>query len=141
MTNQNIYLKNSFLFKYQWIPSKKIPFALGTFKNRVDLEHTTSDDRLKKHSALVINKPILADGGNYTCNVQTFQGSDKATSEMQIIGKRLFSITYLRETYNIIFFTDPEDSIKLIYKIESNDSVSLQCSVNNIYPLPEVKLL
>jgi hypothetical protein len=36
---------------------------------------------------------------------------------------------------------DPEDSIDLTYKIEANDSVSMQCSVKNIYPLPEVKLL
>lgn len=28
---------------YQWIPSKKVPFALGAFKNRVDILHTTSD--------------------------------------------------------------------------------------------------
>jgi hypothetical protein len=60
---------------------------LGSFKNRTNLEKESSDDRLKKHSALIITNPLLTDSGNYTCNVQTYQGSDKQTAEMQIIGK------------------------------------------------------
>lgn len=65
---------------------KKMQFQ-GTFKGRIDTNYTTSDDRFKKHSALVISKPLLSDSGNYTCNVQTFQGSDKQSAEMQIISK------------------------------------------------------
>jgi len=107
---------------YQWIPSKRVPFALGAFKGRVDTNYTTSDDRYKKHSALLISKPLVSDSGNYTCNVQTFQGSDKQSAEMQII--------------------DPEDSIDLIYKIDDQEeSVDVICAVHNIYPLPEIKLL
>ncbi|CRL04497.1 CLUMA_CG017577, isoform B [Clunio marinus] len=106
---------------YQWIPSKH-PFGLGHFKGRVDLNYTLpTNDRLKKHSALVITKPLLTDSGNYTCSVQTFQGADRKTDEIQII--------------------DPEDSIDLSYQFEADGMVKLKCSVYNIYPVPEVDFL
>lgn len=56
--------------------SNRITFQ-GNFKDRVDINYTTSDDRYKKHSALVIAKPLPSDSGTYTCNVQTFQGKKK----------------------------------------------------------------
>lgn len=105
---------------YQWIPSRP-PFAIGSFRDRIDLTHSQSDERLKKHSALIITKPLLTDSGNFTCNVQTFQGSDKQSAEMQII--------------------DPEDSMKLEYEFKENNTVQFKCSVTKIYPVPVVQLL
>jgi hypothetical protein len=67
-----------------------------------------------------ILNPTTADTGNYTCNVQSFGSSDRRTEEMIII--------------------DPADSVKLSYKIDQDtEKVNFECSVINIYPLPEVK--
>lgn len=48
-----------------------------------------------------------------------------------------------RENQNkIISLTDPEDSIDLRFDInDETNTVSLKCAVQNIYPLPVVKLL
>lgn len=90
---------------YQWIPSKKVPFALvksttlnrlnrlisdqnifqGNFKDRVKIDYSTSDDRYKKHSALFISNPMPSDSGTYTCNVQTFQGKKKISNALSIL--------------------------------------------------------
>lgn len=70
----------------------------------------------------VILNPSTTDSGNYTCNVQSFDSSDKQTAEM---------IVY-----------DPADSVDLKYTIDQLDQVvNLECAVINIYPLPEVKFL
>lgn len=40
------------------------------------------------------------------------------------------------------YFTDPEDSIDLTFEIDDEANVvNLKCAVQNIYPLPGVKLL
>lgn len=59
------------------------------FKGRIDLNYVGSEDRLKKHSALVITKPLLTDSGNYTCYVQTLQSNARKTAEMLIIGENM----------------------------------------------------
>lgn len=56
----------------------------GSFIGRVNLNHTASDDRFKKHSALVITKPSLNDSGIYTCNVQTFEGIEGVGLTLQV---------------------------------------------------------
>lgn len=118
---------------------------MGAFKNRIDLVKHSSDDRLKKHSALIITNPLLTDTGNYTCNVQTFQGSDKQTAEMQIIGEYdqilLYFSGFLNIYLNLSSGIDPEDSIKLEYEFKSNNTVEFTCSVLKIYPVPTLKLL
>ena len=61
---------------------------------------------------------------------------------MQIIGKlRPVTVKILAKSL-IFLFSDPEDSIGLTYRIdEQEESVDVICSVHNIFPLPEVKLL
>ncbi|CAG9803828.1 unnamed protein product [Chironomus riparius] len=106
---------------YQWIPQKK-PYALNHFKDRINTEYSSSDEKYKKYSALAIKKPSITDTGNYTCDVQTFQSSDKKGSQMIVI--------------------HPQNSINLKYTIdESEQIVNFECSVFNIYPFPEVKFL
>ena len=113
------------------------------FKDRINTEYSSSDEKYKKYSALVrqmnfngteafnncysfcsqaIKKPSITDTGNYTCDVQTFQSSDKKGSQMIVI--------------------HPQNSINLKYTIdESEQIVNFECSVFNIYPFPEVKFL
>ena len=56
-------------------------------KGRVDVNFTSSEDRLQKHRALVISKPLISDSGEYTCSIQTFQTQAKKSAKMQIVGK------------------------------------------------------
>lgn len=106
---------------YQWIPPNS-PYALGTFRNRIDLNYIASNDTFKKHSAMVIKDVSVLDTGNYTCDIQTFVGFDKMTSKMVVI--------------------HPEQSINLKYNIDNVEQiVSLECTIYNIYPLPDVKFL
>ncbi|CAO1411207.1 unnamed protein product [Diamesa serratosioi] len=105
---------------YQWIPSTKTPFGVGSFKGRVDDNYTSSEDRLQKHRALVITKPLTSDSGDYACSIQTFQTISKLSAKMQIV--------------------DPEDSFDLTYGIdEESQMVNFQCTVSNVYPRPEMK--
>lgn len=47
-----------------------------------------------------------------------------------------------RREFATNLFTDPEDSIDLTFEIDEEAStVNLKCAVQNIYPLPHVKLL
>ena len=56
-------------------------------KGRVDVNFTSSEDRLQKHRALVISKPLISDSGEYTCSIQTFQSQAKKSAKMLIVGK------------------------------------------------------
>ncbi|KAG5682058.1 hypothetical protein PVAND_011443 [Polypedilum vanderplanki] len=108
---------------YQWIPLNTVnPTGLKSFKNRIDLEYNKDLPEKQRYSTLVIKNPTIADTGNYSCDVQTFKSHDRKTAPITIV--------YV------------DDSIKLNYFIdEIENQVNFECSINQIYPLPEVTFL
>lgn len=71
---------------YQWIPPR-LPTALGFLKNRIKKNFTVSDDPIKKYRGVAVTKAMLNFSGEYMCSVQTWHGSDKKSSFLQIIGE------------------------------------------------------
>lgn len=61
-------------------------------KGRVDTTYAVSKDKIYKHRALLITKPLWNMTGPFTCHVQTFQSSDKKSAHMQVISKYNFSL-------------------------------------------------
>lgn len=98
------------------------------------MNHASSGMNL---TALIIAKPLISDSGNFTCQIQTFQGSDKKSAMMQVI-RKCFGLN--RNKYKLKSSTDPESSIDLSYvNITDKETDELICKVNNIYPIPQVK--
>lgn len=105
---------------YQWIPTRN-PIVFSSFKGHIDVNYSESDDRLRKHSALKFVNPLANYTGNYTCQVQTFNGVDTKTAHLQIIV--------------------PEMNFSLGFQRETNGSTVVFCNIGEIFPLPNVSLL
>lgn len=58
-----------------------------SFKNRVDTSYVVSQERLHKHRAMAIIKPLANFTGEYACMVQTFASIDRKSAKLKIIGK------------------------------------------------------
>lgn len=112
--------KHNDLQIYQWIPARN-PIVFSSFKGHIDINFSESDDRLHKHSALKFVNPMANYTGNYTCQVQTFNGVATKTAHLQIIV--------------------PETDFSLGFQRETNGSTVVFCNVGEIYPQPDVSLL
>lgn len=63
-------------------------FLQTTMKGRINTTYVVSHEKYYKHRAILIPQPRWNMTGEYTCNVQTFESSDKKSAFMQIIGKK-----------------------------------------------------
>ncbi|XP_055620981.1 uncharacterized protein LOC129765121 [Toxorhynchites rutilus septentrionalis] len=105
---------------YQWIPPGR-PFGSGAMKHQVNSSYTVSDEKMHKHRALALIKPLKNFTGEYTCAVSTFQSEDSRSAGMLIIV--------------------PESSFMLRYHSSNiSNLVMVLCSVYGIFPLPTLSL-
>ncbi|KAL1394840.1 hypothetical protein pipiens_002977 [Culex pipiens pipiens] len=102
---------------YQWIPSKN-PFPFQSFKNRVDTSYVVSQERLHKHRAMAIIKPLANFTGEYACMVQTFASIDRKSAKLKIIVQ--------------------ESKFDLNYYLNGDGYITVDCHARDISPLPEL---
>lgn len=74
---------------YQWIPGKR-PQDLGLFKGRINVDYRASEDPIKRHRALVINRPTVELSGRYRCKVATVEDEVSAIRTMIVYGESGF---------------------------------------------------
>lgn len=104
---------------YQWIPGRA-PFALKSFKDRVDVSYEASPERNHKHRSLVITRPLSNFTGEYLCNVQTYESNDKQSKRIQ--------------------FIHPESKFEVSYDNVEDTDVIVRCGVQGIAPKPNITL-
>lgn len=76
-------------------------FSQTTMKGRINTTYVVSHEKYYKHRAILIPQPVWNMTGEYTCNVQTFESSDKKSAFMQIIGESaLFTFFFSQSPYN-----------------------------------------
>ncbi|CAH1980846.1 unnamed protein product [Acanthoscelides obtectus] len=69
---------------YQWIPdSDKPPGAIGRFKERLDVEHSSPDPRAK-YNTLKIKDVSYDLSGNYTCKISGIKSEDSQTKQLVV---------------------------------------------------------
>lgn len=71
---------------YQWIPPGR-PFRSGPMKHQLNSSYTVSDEKMHKHRALALIKPLKNFTGEYKCVASTYQSEDSRSAGMLIIGK------------------------------------------------------
>lgn len=106
---------------YQWIPDSK-PYSRSNIKPYIDTNYTISDDKMQRHRALAIIKPLKNMTGEYTCQVGSFANDDKRVKYLQMIV--------------------PETDLKLTVTKENDedDALTIECIVKNIYPAPKLTI-
>ncbi|XP_063707872.1 uncharacterized protein LOC134836610, partial [Culicoides brevitarsis] len=104
---------------YQWIPSRA-PFALRSFKDRVNVSYEASTERNYKHRALAITRPLWNFTGEYLCNVQTYESNDKRSRKIQ--------------------FIQPETKFDVSFDNVDDEVAIMRCSAHGIAPKPNVTL-
>ncbi|XP_021710962.1 uncharacterized protein LOC5571100 isoform X1 [Aedes aegypti] len=104
---------------YQWIPTK-IPFPFQSFKNRVDTSYVVSQERLHKHRAMAIIKPLANFTGEYACMVQTFASIDRKSAKLKIIVQ--------------------ESKFDLNYYLNGDGYITVDCHARDISPEPELQI-
>ncbi|XP_058835315.1 uncharacterized protein LOC131692345 isoform X3 [Topomyia yanbarensis] len=104
---------------YQWIPTKN-PFPFQSFKNRVDTSYVVSQERLHKHRAMAIIKPLANFTGEYACMVQTFASIDRKSAKLKIIVQ--------------------ESKFDLNYYLNGDGYITVDCHARDISPLPELQI-
>ncbi|XP_055600640.1 uncharacterized protein LOC129749632 isoform X3 [Uranotaenia lowii] len=104
---------------YQWIPTKN-PFPFQSFKNRVDTSYVVSQERLHKHRAMAIIKPLANFTGEYACMVQTFASIDRKSAKLKIIVQ--------------------ESKFDLNYYLNGDGFITVDCHARDISPLPELQI-
>uniref|UniRef100_A0A336K3S7 CSON009928 protein n=1 Tax=Culicoides sonorensis TaxID=179676 RepID=A0A336K3S7_CULSO len=104
---------------YQWIPSRA-PFALRSFKDRVNVSYEASSEQNYKHRALVITRPLWNFTGEYLCNVQTYESNDRKSKKIQ--------------------FIQPETKFDVSFDNVDDEFAVVRCSVDGIAPKPNVTL-
>lgn len=85
--------------------------------------NSTTPDKSERRFPLVLVKPTKNMTGKYTCQVGSFNSDDKRVQHLQMI--------------------TPETDLKLsVLELDSGpDTVSIECIVKNIYPLPNLKIM
>nr|XP_029712850.1 uncharacterized protein LOC115257411 [Aedes albopictus] len=104
---------------YQWIPTKN-PFPFQSFKNRVDTSYVVSQERLHKHRAMAIIKPLANFTGEYACMVQTFASIDRKSAKLKIIVQ--------------------ESKFDLNYYLNGDGYITVDCHARDISPEPELQI-
>ncbi|XP_055528842.1 uncharacterized protein LOC129720935 isoform X4 [Wyeomyia smithii] len=104
---------------YQWIPTKN-PFPFQAFKNRVDTSYVVSQERLHRHRAMAIIKPLANFTGEYACMVQTFASIDRKSAKLKIIVQ--------------------ESKFDLNYYLNGDGYITVDCHARDISPLPELQI-
>lgn len=89
-------------------------------KPYIDTNYTVSDDKMQRHRALAIIKPVKNMTGEYTCQVGSFTSDDIRVKYLQMIV--------------------PETDLKLTVDKENDEDLSIQCIVKNIYPEPKLTI-
>lgn len=79
---------------YQWFPGKT-PEATSTWKSRVDLGYSVSNDTNTKHRALKITNITTDITGEYTCKVSSYDNEASLAKTMVIYGKQIFCFTWI----------------------------------------------
>lgn len=85
--------------------------------------NATTPDGTQRRFPLVLIKPTKNMTGEYTCQVGSYKTDDKRVQHLQMI--------------------TPETDLKLnVLELDSGpDTVSIECIVKNIYPLPNLKIM
>jgi len=108
---------------YQWLPGHR-PQTMGSvFKDRIDLSYVADNGRAgeyERHRAIKILRPTTEMSGLYKCKVSSFVDEDFLTARMTVFA--------------------PASDVSLIYTKPDAQTVNLTCSVEGVYPEPEVEL-
>lgn len=91
-------------------------------KPYIDTNYTISDDKMQRHRALAIIKPLKNMTGEYTCQVGSFTNDDKRVKYLQMIV--------------------PETDLKLTVTKDNDedDALTIMCIVKDIYPAPKLTI-
>lgn len=70
---------------YHWIGELRVPYVIGSFKGKIDLDFNISQDERYKYRAIHISKPSRNMTGTYSCLVETTESSDVKSAYLQVI--------------------------------------------------------
>lgn len=88
-------------------------------KNFINVNHTASDDVLKRNRALAIMHPMKNMSGFYECSVSTYKSNDIKSAHLQMIV--------------------PHSELVLQTKLnEAKNEYAIECFAKNTYPEPEL---
>lgn len=73
---------------YQWVPeSKRSGYALGLFKDHIDVSYVATNDSNTMYRALKIYNVTTDLTGNYTCKVSSFLSEVSETKQLIVYSK------------------------------------------------------
>lgn len=107
----------------QWVPGQMSRPQLidERWRGHVNLNHSVHADAFMRHRALLLTNPTLDLSGIYTCKVSTFLDEDIRQKKLTIYAPAS-SISFQQDRFR------------------SGKEVNISCSVEGIYPLPQIKL-
>lgn len=70
---------------YHWIGELRVPYVIGNFKGKIDLDFNISQDERYKYRAIHISKPSRNMTGTYSCIVETAESRDVKSAYLQVI--------------------------------------------------------